>query len=306
MLSRTQESYSKHSAVHDVAPAEGEAASSLAASNASPVSWGAIFAGAAAAAGLSLILLFVGAGFGLASASPWAHGGASAGAIGTAAILWLSFTQLAASGVGGYLAGRLRSKWLRVHDHEVGFRDTAHGLITWAVASVASAVLLASVAGSVLDKGVQAAGAVAGAATSASAVAGPGDVSLAHFSDSLFDGSTQPGATAGPQPTDPLYRAEALRIFGYSLQDGHLSTDDSRYLGQLVAQRTGLAQGEAEQRVDAAFATVQARMQATKRAADKARKDSAASALWFAIALLIGAFTASLAATYGGRTRDLA
>jgi hypothetical protein len=306
MLSRTQENHSKHSAIHDVAPAEDEAASSLAISNASPVSWGAIFAGAAAAAGLSLILLLVGAGFGLASASPWAHGGASAGAIGTAAILWLSFTQLAASAVGGYLAGRLRTKWLRVHDHEMSFRDTAHGLITWAVASVASAVLLASVVGSVLDKGAQA----AGAATNASAVTGPADASLAHFSDSLFDGSTQPGAAAGPQPTDPLYRAEALRIFGYSLQDGHLSTGDSRYLGQLVAQRTGLAQGEAEQRVDAAFATVQARMQATKlaaqRAADKARKDSAYSALWFAIALLIGAFTASLAATYGGRTRDLA
>jgi hypothetical protein len=285
-------------------------ASSLAVSTVSAVSWAAILAGAVAAAGLSLILLFIGAGLGLASASPWVHAGASAGALGVAAILWLSFTQLAASAVGGYLAGRLRSKWARVHDHEVAFRDTAHGLITWAVASLASAALLGSVIGSAVDKGVQAAGAVAGTATSIAAIGDAAESSpITHFSDSLFDGGAQPGAPVGPQPMDPLYRAEAVRIFGYSLQEGGLSTEDSRYLGTLVAQRTGLAQGEAEQRVDAAFASVQARVQETKltaqRAADKARKDSAYSALWFAIALLIGAFTASLFATFGGRRRDL-
>jgi hypothetical protein len=302
MLSRTQEGYSKPSTVHDVA-IEADAPLSPAVSAASAVSWAAILAGAAAAAGLSLILLFVGAGFGLASASPWARAGASAGAIGTAAILWLSFTQLAASGVGGYLAGRLRSKWVRVHDHEVAFRDTAHGLLTWALASLASAALLGSVIGSVVDKGVQAAGAATGVLTASESDP------VAHFSDSLFEGGAQPGAAVGPQPMDPLYRAEAVRIFGYSLQEGRLSTDDSRYLGALVAQRTGLAQDQSEQRVDAAFAAVQARVQEAKltaqRAADKARKDSAYSALWFAIALLIGAFTASLSATYGGRARDL-
>ncbi len=309
MLSRTQENHSKPS-VADPALIEGDSLSASAASTTSAVSWGAIFAGAAAAAGLSLILLFAGAGFGLASTSPWAHSGASAGALGTAAILWLSFTQLAASGVGGYLAGRLRTKWVRVHDHEVTFRDTAHGLITWAVASLASVALFGSVIGSVVDKGMQAAGSVAGAVTSVAASAADSESDpIAHFSDSLFDGGAQPGAAIGPQPMDPLYRTEATRIFGESLQEGRLSTDDSRYLGQLVAQRTGLAQADAEQRVDAAFAVVQARVQAAKltaqRAADKARKDSAYSALWFTIALLIGAFTASLFATYGGRQRDL-
>ena len=307
MLSRTQEDQSKHSPVHDVA-LEADPPSSATAVTASAVSWAAILAGAAAAAGLSLILLFVGAGFGLASALPWAHSGASAGALGTAAILWLSFTQLLASGVGGYLAGRLRSKWVRVHDHEVAFRDTAHGLLTWAVASLASAALLGSVIASVVDKGAQVAGAAVSAVAPAAAN-GVESVPITHFSDSLFNGGAQPGAAVGPQPTDPLYRAEAVRIFGYSLQEGRLSTDDSRYLGALVAQRTGLAQDQSEQRADAAFTALQARVQDAKltaqRAADKARKDSAYSALWFAIALLIGAFTASLSATYGGRRRDL-
>jgi hypothetical protein len=310
MLSRTQENYSKHPATQDPALAEGDAASLSVASTSSAVSWGAIFAGAFAAAGLSLILLFVGAGFGLSAVSPWAHAGTSAGALGTAAILWLSFTQLLASGTGGYLAGRLRTKWVRLHDHEVTFRDTAHGLITWAVASVASAALLGSLIGSVVDKGVHAVGNVAGAATSVAASGNTGDSGpIAYFTDSLFNAGGETGAAVTPQASDPLYRAEAIRIFGNSLQEGRLSTDDSRYLGELVAQRTGLAPDEAEQRVDAAFAAVQARMQTAKaaaqRAAEQARKDSAYSALWFAIALLLGAFTASLFATYGGRQRDL-
>jgi hypothetical protein len=102
-----------------VTPAEepGSAAS------ASAVSWGAIFAGAAAAAALSLILLLLGTGLGLSSVSPWANEGVSATALSVSTILWLTFTQLAASAMGGYLAGRLRTKWVSVHGDEVYFRD---------------------------------------------------------------------------------------------------------------------------------------------------------------------------------------
>src|SRR5690242_19838439 len=98
-----------------------------ASSSTSAVSWGAILAGAAAAAALSLILLILGTGLGLASVSPWAHNSVSAETFGVATILWVTFTQLAAAGLGGYLAGRLRTKWVAVHSDEVYFRDTAHG-----------------------------------------------------------------------------------------------------------------------------------------------------------------------------------
>ena len=77
----------------------------------SAVSWSAVLAGAAAAAALSLILLLLGVGLGLAAVSPWGGDGASAGTLGAAGIAWLAFTQLAASGLGGYLAGRLRVRW---------------------------------------------------------------------------------------------------------------------------------------------------------------------------------------------------
>ena len=130
----------------------------------SAVSWGAILAGAAAAAALSLILLMLGIGLGLSSVSPWAQVGASALMFGVSTILWITFTQLVASAMGGYLAGRLRTKWTGAHADEVYFRDTAHGFLAWAIASLATAALLTSVIGSIVGSGIQA-GASVGAAS---------------------------------------------------------------------------------------------------------------------------------------------
>lgn len=116
----------------------------------SAVSWAAIFAGATGAAALSLLLLILGTGLGFSTVSPWAMDSTSTTRIGFTAILWLSFTQLAASGMGGYLAGRLRTRWAAVHTDEVYFRDTAHGFLTWAVASLLTVMVLTSVLGSIL------------------------------------------------------------------------------------------------------------------------------------------------------------
>lgn len=113
--------------------------------DASAVSWGAMVARAAVAAALSLILLRPGTGLGLSSVSPWARNGIGAVTFGVSTIPWVTLTQVVASGMGGYLAGRLRTKWVPVHTDEVSFRDTAHGLLAWAVASLASAALLPSV-----------------------------------------------------------------------------------------------------------------------------------------------------------------
>ncbi|HEX2669097.1 MAG TPA: hypothetical protein VHP13_12050 [Gammaproteobacteria bacterium] len=285
---------------------------------ASAVSWGSIFAGAAAAAGLSLILLFVGAGLGLSSVSPWSHSGVSGTTFGVSAILWLSFTQLAASAVGGYLAGRLRTKWTRVHSHEVFFRDTAHGLLAWCVATLAAATLLSSTIAAVVNSGVQAGATVAGgAATAAVSAAGAaatnndrsGGNPTGYFVDRLFRSTGAPGATAAPaNVSDSEAAAEATRIFASSVGDVGMTADDTHYLGQLVAQRTGLSQEEAERRVSDTYAALKAKVGAAenqaKEAADKARKASAYAALWFAVALFIGAFVASFSATFGGRLRD--
>src|ERR1035437_3192401 len=115
-------------------------------SNSSGVSWGAVIAGAFVAAALSLALLALRAGIGLSAVSPWANAGASASMIGSTVIIWMALMQLIASSTGGYLAGRLRTKWVSVHTHEVYFRDTAHGFLVWSVGLVITAAFLTSAA----------------------------------------------------------------------------------------------------------------------------------------------------------------
>src|SRR6202795_3442487 len=116
----------------------------------SGVSWPAVIAGAFVAAALSLILLALGAGLGFSSVSIWSNVGASASTIGIAAVLWLIVMQIISSSMGGYLAGRLRTKWANIHTDEVYFRDTAHGFLAWAVAVVITAAFLASAATSMV------------------------------------------------------------------------------------------------------------------------------------------------------------
>jgi len=124
------------------------------------VSWGAVLAGAAAAAALSFILLILGVGLGLSSVSPWSF---NATAIGASTIAWLAFMQLAASGIGGYMAGRLRVKWSDIHTDEVHFRDTAHGLLAWAVATLVTVAILAGGTRAVLSGAIDAGSSVAAA-----------------------------------------------------------------------------------------------------------------------------------------------
>lgn len=307
-------------------------------SAANAVSWGAIAAGAAAAAALSLVLLILGTGLGLGSVSPWSQNGISATTFGVSTILWVTLTQILASGMGGYLAGRLRTRWLATDQDEVYFRDTAHGFLSWAIASLATAALLASVIGSIVGGGVQAGASVAGGAVSAATVAASGGGSeqgrtmaavtgeagpINYFVDSLFRrdagaaavGSTSASNSASaqsgltPVPPNAASTAEVARIFATSIRSNAMPPDDLRYVGQLVAERTGLPQAEAEKRVSATFTRAQAALRdaelAIKEAADKTRKASSYAALWLFISLLTGAFVASLAATYGGRQRDL-
>src|SRR3954467_14436192 len=122
---------------------------------ASAVSWAAVLAGAFVGAALSVTLLALGAGLGFSAMSPWANAGASAATIGVAAIVWMILMHAISSALGGYLAGRLRTKWVDVHTDEVFFRDTAHGFLSWAVGVVIGAAFLASAAASLLGTAVE-------------------------------------------------------------------------------------------------------------------------------------------------------
>lgn len=291
------------------------------------VSWPAVFAGAAGAAALSLILLILGTGLGLASVSPWVQQGIGAAAFGVSTILWISFTQLVASGMGGYLAGRLRTRWAGAQADEVYFRDTAHGFLAWAVATLATATLLTSVIGAIVGTGVNAgatvaAGGAGAAGAAVSQVAGQaagekdGEADLDYFVGTLFRTDAAAASTAGApgvlmvNPSPAAMAAEASGIFLTALKNGALPPEDASYLGQQVALRTGVSAQDAQKRVTDTFGRMQVKAReaetAAREAADKARKATAYGSLWLFVSLLIGAFFASLAATFGGRQRDRA
>ncbi|MEC5384424.1 hypothetical protein VVD49_01745 [Uliginosibacterium sp. H3] len=277
--------------------------------NANGISWAAVLAGAAGAAALSLILVILGFGLGLSSISPWANTGASAGTIGTSTILWLTFTQLAASGLGGYLAGRLRARWTHVHADEVYFRDTAHGFLAWAIASLATAAFLSTAVTAALGGSIRAGAAVAQTtvqATATSAISrnsSAGSDAVGYYVDSLFR-SEAPVVTQ----LDPATRVEVAKVLANDIRQGELPNDDKRYIGQLVARQTSLSQADAEKRVADTYTRVTNLISAAethaREAADKTRKATAYAALWMFVALLAGAFLASLMALFGGRLRD--
>lgn len=113
----------------------------------SAVSWGAVFAGAVVALAVSLICAALGAGFSAGSLSPWPNTGLGLKSFTALTGVWIIVTQWLSSGVGGYVTGRLRTRWHGYHTHEVFFRDTANGLVMWSVATVAVAGVSALVGG---------------------------------------------------------------------------------------------------------------------------------------------------------------
>jgi len=272
----------------------------------SAVSWGAIAAGAVGAAALALLLVAFGAGLGLSAVSPWSDSGVSASTFKTGTGIYLVIVAVMSSAVGGYLAARLRTKWVGAHTNEVFFRDTAHGFIAWAFATLLSASALSAVTGYLANG---AAAGVGGAASQASRSVNPADI----YVDKLFrpDAAAQPASapasssasgnpnSATPSGANPNQsRAEVLRLWTASFHDnGDLSAADKTYVAQVVAARTGQSQADAEKRVNQVIVEA-------KTAADTARKDAAKLSFWLTAAMLFGAFAASLAAVEGGSLRD--
>lgn len=152
------------------------------------ISWVAVVAGAIAAAALTLVLLAFGAGMGFSAASPWGNSGVSANTFQIGTGVYLIVVAMLASTIGGYIAGRLRTKLVGVHTHEVYFRDTAHGFLARALATVLSAAFLAAAASNI------AGGASSGLATVSAGSGGPVD----YHVDALL----RPNPTASPNTTD--------------------------------------------------------------------------------------------------------
>ncbi|MCX5577847.1 hypothetical protein [Kaistia terrae] len=289
---------------------EVETATATPESSQSAVAWSAIFAGAAAAIAVTLVMALLGSGLGLAAISPWSGEGASATTVAISTVIWLVITQWVASGFGGYITGRLRTKWVGIHTDEVFFRDTAHGFIAWCVSTVIVVGLLSSAIGSVVSQGVQAtatlaSGAAQGAAQGAtsSATSSAADPS-GYFIDLMFRPTAQAGSTPPPQGDAAAVRGEVTRILLQDAAAGEFPPGDKAYLAQLVANRTGMPQADAEKRVNDVLAQIQSVKDKAKEAADTARKAGLTTALLTVVAMLVGAFIAAVAAAYAGSRRD--
>jgi hypothetical protein len=168
----------------------------------SAVAWPAIFAGSVTGAAVSVILVLLGAGFGLSVVSPWG-GGVSPTAFGVGAAIWLVIIEWVAAGFSGYFAGRLRTRLQGYHTDEVFFRDTAHGFVAWSFSLIILSAIFASSLAGIIGKTADAAATVASGAAQGAGVAAGGAMSAlsgsldsnAYLVDRLFRSS--PGGMTG-------------------------------------------------------------------------------------------------------------
>lgn len=270
-------------------------------SSASGVAWPAIIGGAFASVALAVLIFTLGSGLGLASVSPWPNAGASVTTVTVMTGIWLIVMHWLASGLGGYLTGRLRTKWAGLHTHEVFFRDTANGFLSWAVASVAGAAIVTSTAAFVVSgTAAIATGVAGGAANGAMQSAALPTVPSAYLLDRLF--RTDRPAAAG---ADADAKAQTGQIILNGLATGDVPAPDKAYLVQIVSAHTGAAPDESAKRVDQAIADASMAKAKLRQAADAARKAGATLTIFTGLAMLIGAFIACAAAALGGQRRDV-
>jgi hypothetical protein len=267
---------------------------------ASFIEWGPILAGALTAAALSFVFLTFGAAIGLSVVSPWPSSGVSARTFSALAVFWTLVQQIAAFLAGGYIAGRLRTRWAELNADEIEFRDGLHGALVWALGICIGAALLLATAGAATR-------AASDLATKAMSVAALNTDPLAYYTDTLLrPGSARPsgGAAQTParvEPVSPEIRAELTRIVARSIANNSLSEPDKTYLASVVSQRTGLPQAEAEKRVADTYADAN---RTIRDSANKARRTAVLGGLVTGISLIISLAAAWWAAQRGGHHRD--
>ena len=262
----------------------------------SAVTWGAVFAGGVACASLAIILSILGVGLGLASLSPWRGEGLSPAGFTVWAAIWLIIVQWVSSFFGGFVAGRLRTKWVAVHTDEVGFRDTAHGFLAWGVALLLTAGALALAGAGATGIGSQV---VTKAADSAGA--------QNYYVSELFrpvPGAASANGVSMPGMTSLQLRADATAILARAAVTGDVSQADQGYLTQLVAAGTGQDAATAQVQVNNVLNLEKSDLIKAKQLANAARKSASAAAIYTFFSALVGAFIAAVAGAIGGRIRD--
>jgi hypothetical protein len=263
----------------------------------SGASWGAIFAGAIVACTATFSMSFAAAALGLSLVSPWWSQTSSATTLAASGAVAIVLIQWISSAFGGFVTGRLRSRWDDTQADEVFFRDTVNGLLAWCVATLMVVGVAAGAAMHASRAATQVAGGV---------LAGSGPVAAeaadrnGYFVDMLL--RPAPGASA-PAASDADLRGEVTRILAFA-GSGDVSPADRNYLVARVAQRTGLPQAEAETRVSQTLSTIASTRAQVQQMAEEARKNGRRAAILTFLSLLVGEFVASAASALGAHFRD--
>jgi hypothetical protein len=245
--------------------------------------WGPIVAGSIAAAALALVLhaFALAIGLSVSSAAPtWRD---ASFALVLLSGLYVVLAALASYGLGGYLTGLMRTRPTSREDADLG--DGLHGLLVWALATLLTAVIGLATAQS-LTRLAAPSGGQAGPSTSVG-----GENLITYDLDRLFRAERRPN-------TDLDYpRAEAARILLTTSSHRGMQPEDRAYLVRLTAANTGLAQPDAERRVDEVAARA-------KENIARARRSAVILAFTAGAAALLGAAASWFAACAGGRVRD--
>lgn len=275
------------------------------------VAWQAIIGGAVITIAVSIVLLILGSALGFATVSPWPGSGASLPAFTGIMAFWLIVTQWGASALGGYITGRLRGRYHRVHNSEVFFRDTAHGFISWAVATLFTALFLTTLISNIVGGAAQGAGKAAlfagheaarqnnGKPAAQGAATHPQFGNTGYYIENLYR-SDKPN-NAGISADN---RTETNIIVGRAYFENNFNEEDKNYLKQLVIRQTGVNDAEASRRVDRLVNQIAIDKAKAKEATDKARKAASLLSFTIALSMALGAFIASVAAGMGGIHRD--
>lgn len=250
------------------------------------VQWGPVIAGALAAAAVAFVLHSFATGVGLAVASTAPTWRDSSAALWFLSGVYLLLVAIVSYGLGGYLAARMRERLTAEGPDEVETRDGIHGLITWAVATLATGVMIAAAVPALSRLAAPSAGSAGPAASIG------GENLLAYDLDRLFRAERRPD---GMDMTYP--RAEAARILFTAAGHSGVSADERTYLARLTGEITGLAPAEAARRVDQVIAS-------SRQDIQRARHASVIVAFFAGAAALVGAAMAWFAAEAGGRQRD--
>ena len=252
----------------------------------SDIRWGAVIAGAVAAAALAFVLegFALGVGFAVSSTAPtWRD--TSFGLV-LASGFYLILVALTSYAFGGYVAARAYRSATAGTVEAGEFRDGLHGLIVWGLATLLAGLLALSAAQATARLAAPS-GSSAGPATSVG-----GENLIAYDLDKLFRGAESRG-----QQNMTYDRAEAARILFTASSHRDLQQDDRAYLVRLVSASTGAAPADAERRVNDAVTS-------THDSIARARRSGVVLAFMLAAAALLGAAMAWYAAVEGGRHRD--